>query len=142
MMGCGQEEARDSQVEEILELIHKLLILGLVELLAAVVANKDGPGQSSQEAADAEDGIHGLTAITAHRISEIMELQDAEPDSGQELVSPSLISKVDNPSNHIIHHSSHHRFLLKAQYPFPCCEDNTKPKEVDDVDDENRIELP
>lgn len=111
-------------------------------MLAAVVANEDGPSQCGQEAADAKDGIHCLTAVTAHRIGDVMELQDTEPDCCQELISPSLISKVNNPSNNIIHHSSHYRFLLKTQYPFLCCKNYTKPDEVDDVDDEYRIELP
>jgi hypothetical protein len=74
MVACRQKEARNAQVEEILKLIDKLLVLSLVELLAAVVTNEDGPSQRGQEAADAEDGIHGLTTVTAQGIGEVVEL--------------------------------------------------------------------
>ncbi len=81
MVASWQKEARNAQVKEILELIYKLLVFSLIELLTAVVANEDRPRKRAYEAADAENGIHGLTTVTVHRIGEIVELKDTEPDS-------------------------------------------------------------
>jgi hypothetical protein len=89
--------------------VQVLRILAFVVLPSTIQGYKDRPRNRTDESKDTHKSIYNCTTV---RWRDVVELNKANPHSADKLVSPDLITKINDSINYVVYASVMNLFLL------------------------------